>query len=87
MSSSMSPHHDALPLGRGGPHAPAIGRDADAPDADTPDADTPDADTPDAVLARVAAALDSGDPDMIDDAYVTLRRAIRFLLHLPDPTV
>lgn len=42
-------------------------------------------DDPDAVLARVAAALDSGDPDMIDDAYTALRRAMRSLLHLPDP--
>lgn len=72
MSSTMSQYHDVLPLGRGGPHAPAIGCDADAPDA---------------VLAHVAAALDSGDPDMIDDAYTTLRRAMRSLLRLPDPTV
>lgn len=42
---------------------------------------------PDAVLAYVAAAIDSGDPDMIDDAYVVLRRAMRSLLHLPDPTM
>lgn len=72
MSSTMSQHHDVLPFGRGGPRPPAIGHDADAPDA---------------VLAHVAAALNSGDPDMIDDAYVMLRRAIRSLLHLPDPTV
>lgn len=71
MSSTMSQHHDVSPLGRGGPHAPAIGCDADATDA---------------VLAHVAAALHSGDPDMIEDAYVALRRAMRSLLHLPDPT-
>lgn len=41
---------------------------------------------PDAVLDYVAAALDSGDPDMIDDAHATLRRAMRALLDLPAST-
>ena len=76
MSSTMSQHHDALSL-RPGPHVPVPGLHVSAVECGNPDA----------VLAYVAAALDSGEPDMIDDAYVMLRRAIRSLLHLPDPTV
>lgn len=40
-------------------------------------------DDPDAVLAQVRAALDSGDPAMLDDAYAVLRRAMHRLLFGP----
>lgn len=76
VSSTMSHHHDILSL-RPGPHIPALGPHVSAIEGGDPDA----------VLACVAAALDSGEPDLIDDAYIMLRRAIRSLLHLPDPTV